>query len=319
MIALLFVGPTDWWGLCGRWVVQGEPRSFWKPPVRQPREFRSVEREQTPPRISFVWPDGLFSIGFSGGMWNLRVCQMKTTETPWMAASLWAKKWSLSNNFWSKQVLMTVDWALSRAKMMSWEVRRKMVDLEEQQLILWPKKNTPIDDACMELKEQLCSGFLSHYTWKSELVVGLASFDYAVLFNLPRSQSLESFKKWSQSFGDKKWVNKDVWRSFRDCYIAFVDHDLRYVYIEDSGRGPEVEDMIAFLTRCRELERRRHTKKFFQVCWSCLSHRIIVVPYAGLGSDGRIVVVLDLWSVVRQLQFYLLSLSQDCSFLDSRK
>ena len=99
----------------------------------------------------------------------------------------------------------------------------------------------------------MCVGLLSRNTWKSDLVIGLASFDYAVLFCLPKSQSLEWFKQLFKSFGDRGSVNKDMQSSSKDCYVEFVD-DLWYVYFDDSGKGPDFEDMITFLSRYPEQE-----------------------------------------------------------------
>ena len=90
---------------------------------------------------------------------------------------------------------------------------------------------------------------------------------------------------------------------------------MRYVYADGSGKGPEVEDMITFLSRCLELERRRHTKKLFDMCCVCLSHSTMNVPFVGLGSASQNVIAPNLSSVIRPLQYYLLSLSQDGSFL----
>ena len=52
-------------------------------------------------------------------------------------------------------------------------------------------------------------------------------------------------------------------------------------------------------------------------CYLRLIHWAISVPYVGLGSACRYTVALDLSFLVRPIQYYLLSLSQDCSFLSS--
>ena len=169
---------------------------------------------------------------------------------------------------------------------------------------------TPFNEACREFIRQLCLDMLSHITFNSDLVVGLASFDYDVLFTLPKSQSLDCFKLLFKSSGDRKWKSKDLRSTFEDCYIEFLD-DLRYVYVDDCGRGPEVEDMITFLSCCPNLERRRHTK----MCCLSLSHSTINVPYVGLGPASRNVVAPDLSCVIPPSQYSSLSLSENCSFL----
>ena len=105
-------------------------------------------------------------------------------------------------------------------------------------------------------------------------------------------------------------------RSFKVCYLEFVN-DLLYVCIGGSGIGPDLEDMIAFLSRCSELEHRRHMKKLFEMCCPCFSHWTFKVPYQRLGSANRIVVASDLSSVARIWQYFLLLLGQDCSFSSS--
>ena len=70
---------------------------------------------------------------------------------------------------------------------------------------------------------------------------------------------------------------------FTDCYMEFVV-DLLYVYPDNSGKEPEVEDMITFLSRCTELERRGHAKRMFKMCCLCLSHWNLNIVYVSLGS-----------------------------------
>ena len=142
-----------------------------------------------------------------------------------------------------------------------------------------------------------------------------ASFDYAVPSTLPKSQCKECFRQLIKSFSDRGGVGKDVRSIFTVCYVEFVD-DWRYVYIDDSGRGPEVEDLITFLSQCPELDRLRHTKKMFKKCFLCVSHWTINVPYAGLGSQSGNVISPELSSVVHPLPYYVIPLSQKCSFCE---
>ena len=55
------------------------------------------------------------------------------------------------------------------------------------------------------------------------------------------------------------------------------------------------------------------------MCCLCLSQSIINVSYVGLGSSSRNAVGLDLSCVIHSSQYYLLSVSQDSSFLSKRK
>ena len=46
----------------------------------------------------------------------------------------------------------------------------------------------------------VCSELLKHPTFKSDLVVGLACFDYSVLFTSPRGQGMDCYARLFQSF-----------------------------------------------------------------------------------------------------------------------
>ena len=46
----------------------------------------------------------------------------------------------------------------------------------------------------------VCTELLKHPTFKSDLVVGLACFDYSVLFTLPRGQAMDCYAQFFQSF-----------------------------------------------------------------------------------------------------------------------
>ena len=73
--------------------------------------------------------------------------------------------------------------------------------------------------------------------------------------------------------------------------------------------------MIVFLSRCPELERRKHTGLLFEMCCLCLPHTHVRVPDVGLGSPNNSDHPADLRTFIVPLQCYLLSLGQDCGFL----
>ena len=64
---------------------------------------------------------------------------------------------------------------------------------------------------------KVCEGLLRHPVWKADVVVGLACFDFAVLFELPKSQNTECLKQLFKSFSDRQWIAKENWCLFRDC------------------------------------------------------------------------------------------------------
>ena len=44
-------------------------------------------------------------------------------------------------------------------------------------------------------------------------------------------------------------MTKENWDLLQNCYMEFID-DLRFVPFDEAGNGPDVDDMIAFLSRC---------------------------------------------------------------------
>ena len=52
----------------------------------------------------------------------------------------------------------------------------------------------------------VCSELLKHPTFKSDLVVGMACFDYSVLFMLPRGQAKDCYARLFQSFCVRGWL-----------------------------------------------------------------------------------------------------------------
>ena len=99
---------------------------------------------------------------------------------------------------------------------------------------------------------------LRHPTFKSGLVIGLACFDYAVLFKLPRTVAINCYQHLFQSFSSRGWVARELRNFHIDDYVEFID-DVRHVYLDELGVGPDVEDMVSFLASCPELLRRGNT------------------------------------------------------------
>ena len=93
---------------------------------------------------------------------------------------------------------------------------------------------------------------LSRYpTLESDSSVGLAGFDYAVLFKLPKTVAVDCYQHVFQNFNSRGWDARELRNIPMDDYMEFVD-DVRHVYIEEVGVGPAVEDMISFLSSCPE-------------------------------------------------------------------
>ena len=56
----------------------------------------------------------------------------------------------------------------------------------------------------------LCTEHLRHPTFKSHSLVGLACFDYSVLFTLPRGQALDCYARLFRSFCVRGWLPKEL-------------------------------------------------------------------------------------------------------------
>ena len=115
----------------------------------------------------------------------------------------------------------------------------------------------------------VCSELLKHPTFKSDLVVGLACFDYSVLFTLPRGKAMECYARLFQSFCVRGWLAKELKNVHLDDYLEFID-DLRFVYLDELHIGPKIEDMVTFLSSSPELSKREYTSYVFILCCLCL-------------------------------------------------
>ena len=71
--------------------------------------------------------------------------------------------------------------------------------------------------------------------------------------------------------------------------------------------GPDVEDMVSFLSSCPQLSRREYTWDLFKLCCLCLRHVAPKLPDVSLGPSKVGVTSVDLSSVVESIQGYLLS------------
>ena len=163
----------------------------------------------------------------------------------------------------------------------------------------------PFIDQGRQYIKYVAKGLVRHPTFKSDLVIGLACFDYGVLFKLPKTVAVDCFQHLFQSFNSRGWVARELRNVHIDDYIEFVD-DVRHVYLNELGVGPDVEDMVSFLSSCPELSRRRYTWDLFKLSCLCLGHVAPKLPDVSLDSSKVGVTSVDLSSVVEPLQGYLL-------------
>ena len=90
--------------------------------------------------------------------------------------------------------------------------------------------------------------------------------------------------------------------------------DVRHVYLDEVGVGPDVEDMVSFLSSWPELSLREYTWDLFKLCCLCLGRVAPKLPDVSLGSSKVGVTKVDLSSVVEPIQGYLLSSDAEGNF-----
>ena len=147
----------------------------------------------------------------------------------------------------------------------------------------------------------VCSELLKHPTFKSDLVVGLACFDYSVLFTLPNGKAMECYARLFQSFRVRGWLAKELKNVHMDDYLEFID-DLRFVYLDDLHIGPKIEDMVTFLSSSPELSKREYTSYVFKLCCLCLGHIVPELPNVSMGSPDRSRNAIGLAHIIEPLQ-----------------
>ena len=151
----------------------------------------------------------------------------------------------------------------------------------------------------------VCKELSNHLTLKSDLVVGLACFDYAVLFTMPENQTAGCYSRLFHSFCVRGWLAKELKNIHMDDYMEFID-DIRFVYLDELHIGPKIEDMIIFLSSSPELAKRQQTAHVFKLCCLCLGHTVPKLPSISLGSPGKSNSEVDLSDIIEPLQSYLL-------------
>ena len=171
----------------------------------------------------------------------------------------------------------------------------------------------PFIDQGRQYVNYVAKELMKHPAFKSDLVIGLACFDYGVLIELPKTVPVDCFQHLFQSFSSRGWVARELRNVHIDDYVEFVD-TLRHVYLDELDVGPDVEDMVSFLSSCPELSRRRHTWDLFKLSCLCLGHVVSKLPDVSLGSSKVGVTSVDLSSIVEPLQGYLLSSDAEGNF-----
>ena len=171
----------------------------------------------------------------------------------------------------------------------------------------------PFIDQGRQYIKYVAKDLVKHPTFKSDLVIGLACFDYRVLFKLPKIVAVDCYQHLFHSFSSRGWVARELRNVHIDDYIEFVD-DVRHVYLDELGNGPSVEEMVSFLSSCPELSRRGYTWDVFKLSCLCLGHVAPKLPDVSLGSSKVAVTSVDLSAILEPLQGYLLSSDAEGNF-----
>ena len=162
----------------------------------------------------------------------------------------------------------------------------------------------------------VCKELINHPTFKSDLVVGLACFDYAVLFTMPKDQAAWCYSRLFHSFCVRGWLARELKNIHLNDYMEFID-DIRCVYLDELHIGPTIEVMITFLSSSPELAKREQTFHVFKLSCLCLGHVVPKLPSVSLGSPGKSTAEVDLSDIFEPLQSYLLGSSAEQNIFTS--
>ena len=171
----------------------------------------------------------------------------------------------------------------------------------------------PFIDQGRHYVKYVAKELVKHPTFKSDLVIGLACFEYGVLFKLPKTVAVDCFHHLFQCFSSRGWVARELRNVHIDDYVEFVEN-LRHVYLDELDVGPDVEDMVSFLSSCPELSRRRYSWDLFKLSCLCLGRVVPKLPDVSLGSGKVGVTSIDLSAILEPLQGYLLSGDSEGNF-----
>ena len=162
----------------------------------------------------------------------------------------------------------------------------------------------------------VCKELINHPTFNSNLVVGLACSDYAVLFTMPKDQAAGCYSRLVHSFCVRVWLARELKNIHMVNYMEFID-DIRFVYLDELHIGPTIEDMINFLSSCPELAKREQTSHVFKLRCLYLGHVVPKLPSIALGSPGKSTAGVDLSDIIEPLQSYLLGSSAEQNIFTS--
>ena len=171
----------------------------------------------------------------------------------------------------------------------------------------------PFIDLGRQYKKYVARELLRHAMYKCDLVIGLACFDYTVLFKLKETVAVDCYQHVFQSFSSRGWLARELRNVHMDDHAEFLD-DVRHLYLDQLRVGLAVEDKISLLSSCPQVSQREYTWNLFKLCCLCLNQVASKLPYFALRSSNVGVTGVDLSCVIEPIQEYLLSCDTERNF-----
>ena len=146
----------------------------------------------------------------------------------------------------------------------------------------------------------------AHSVLESNLIKGLGCSDSSVLIYLPKEQAATCFGHLFHNFKVCGSMEKGYRNFYVEQYLHFGE-DVRFAYLDGKNVGPEVEDMIAFLSGCPELSHKIRTMAKFRLSCLCVERVDWLFPEVEFVSLSGIKDGPDLPELVKLVRSYLLS------------
>ena len=99
------------------------------------------------------------------------------------------------------------------------EKRKRSKSSEDIARIVISGASNPFFDSGRTNVRYVAKDKIKQPSFNSDLVVGIARFDYSVLFILPRLQALEVYRRHFQSFSSRGWLAREMRNIQMDDYV----------------------------------------------------------------------------------------------------
>ena len=147
---------------------------------------------------------------------------------------------------------------------------------------------------------------LRHLTFKSDLVIGQACYNYGLLFELLKTVAVVCYQHVFHKISSRCWIGQELQNVPMDDHVEFENH-IRRANLDEFVVGPAVENTTSFLSACPKLSKKEYIWNYFKLCCPCLGHVAPKLPHMLLGSSKVGTTDVDLSCVIEPIQRYLLS------------